>query len=566
MAVSVWLERARRAEVALPLGALLLVVAGTLALADWRSWEGLNDREALLVGLPSGGARQSTTPPPRTARRVVLIIADGANADQERSLGSAVSLASRGARAAVLAHGPTFSSPAYVTWLSGVDPTDSGVRTNRYRGALPLDSLLSRARAAWLRTLGFDEGPGALLGRLFGPHLTQHIEGADRWPEVFRALPRADLAVLSLTAADVAGHRHGARDLRYLEAIQEVERRIQHVLRAVDLSQDLVVIVSDHGHLARGGHGGSETSVRRLFLVAAGAGIAEQPRTGEMDQKDLAPSLALLLGLPPPAHSRGWIIGWAFSPELEPRFHRAALASLLQARVRVERHLASELGAELSRSGARPEDLVRAALGDTSEAWRVGWHMVGDLQDRVDGARLRYLRQLRWRTGTFWAIGLGIVLLGIVGGGFLGVLRIGAVGILLAPVSVGVSAVLLFVLEVLPTLSSSWPPLQLALRVAAAGSGAAVLQTLAAALPSRRPGDRLSGRLLAAAWIGLLVVGAGAVLTPVAAGAALPELRLIAGSLLGTASVACHLGLYGLVLAVVGAVRRVRRAKGHTSA
>jgi hypothetical protein len=561
MAVPTWLDGVRRAELALPLGAILLVVAGTLALAGWRAWEGLNDREALLLGLPSGGSRQNATPPPRSARRIVLIIADGVNADQERSLGSAVALAKRGARAEILSHVPTFSSPSYATWLSGVDPTDSGVRTNRYRGPLPLDSLLSRARAGGLRILGFDEGPGPLLHRLFGPHLTEHIEGAARWPEVFRALSRSDLAVLSLTAADVAGHHHGARDLRYLEAIQEVERRIQHVLRAVDLSQDLVVIVSDHGHLPRGGHGGSEHVLRRLFFVAAGAGIAEQPRTGEMDQRDLAPSLALLLGLAPPAHSRGWIFGWAFSPELEPRFHRAAFASLLQERLRVERHLAGELGADLPRSTARPDDLVRAALGDSSEAWRVGWHLVGDLQQRVDGARRSYLRHLRWRTGTFWAIGLGIMLGGILAGCLLRLLRVGAIGILLAPLCVGASALLLFVLDVPPTLSSSWPPLQLALRVAATGVGAAVLQTLAAAIPSRRAGDRLSGRLLAAVWIDLLIVGAGATLTPIAAGAALPDLRLVAGGLLGTASVACHLGVFGLVLVVVGAVRRARRAR-----
>jgi hypothetical protein len=245
--------RSHPPDLTLPCGLFLLLLALVSAGVGYRAWLGLNDREPLLAGLPAGGAHQREVPPTRQVRRAVLIIADGLDAELGLALQPLRLLQVAGVLAEAEAAAPTVSRASYVTWLAGLAPVDSGVRTNRYRGPFPLDSLPSRARAGRLRSLGYDEG-GALLADLFGPHLTTRLSGPEAWPQALAGIRQSDLSVLALTAADVAGHRHGAASAQYQEAAANIALRIAEVRAALDLTQDLLLVVNDHGHLPGGGH------------------------------------------------------------------------------------------------------------------------------------------------------------------------------------------------------------------------------------------------------------------------------------------------------------------------
>src|SRR6185369_3515274 len=62
---------------------------------------------------------------------------------------------------------------------------------------------------------------------------------------------------------------------------------------------------SDHGHRARGGHGGVEPEVLGAVFVAAGAGLEHGRRLPPARMRDLASTLALLGALPVPRDNLG---------------------------------------------------------------------------------------------------------------------------------------------------------------------------------------------------------------------------------------------------------------------
>jgi hypothetical protein len=554
----------RKGDLDAPAGLILLLTALLFAAIQWRAWRSLNDPTPLLAGSPAIGSTPRPAAPDRISRRVVLIIADGMNLDLALQLKTLAGIQQRGVFAELQAAGPTLSKPSYVTWLSGLDPEDSGVRVNRYPEVFPLDSVLARARAAGLSTLGFDGGPLPVLLTLFAPHLTRSYSGPERWPEVLAAIPRADLSVIGLTETDNAGHAFGARSPRYLEAARAVDRRIRDIERLLDLSRDLLVVVNDHGHLPAGGHGGLEREARRLFLLAAGSGVAERKRTAPMSQRDLAPTLTLLLGLEPLSHGRGQLMRWAIPAEPDPRFWSNAHWAALQARLRVEsyrleriagapqsqlhRGAVAELQNRIDRLRAGNSNQVPSA--ERAETMRRGLRLIQAIAETTDRASREHLRKQRLRGAAAGGAILGGFLAVLVAGCASRVLTIGMTGALLALIPAGVTLLLLwFPLGVPLSFSYSGSRAMLFLKLAIASSVGTMLHLyFAVHLPARAGGNSLVGRILAAIWLSASISGAAIVLAPVDPGAALPDLRLLAGRFLSSGCLATQAALAALVL------------------
>ena len=91
----------------------------------------------------------------------------------------------------------------------------------------------------------------------------------------------------------------------YSEAIARLDREIGAFIPSLDLSRDLLVLTSDHGHTDSGGHGGPEPVASQVLTCFVGPGVtkptAELPK---MDARSFAPTLAVLLGVPFPSHMR----------------------------------------------------------------------------------------------------------------------------------------------------------------------------------------------------------------------------------------------------------------------
>ncbi|MBP8807068.1 MAG: alkaline phosphatase family protein [Kofleriaceae bacterium] len=280
---------------------------------------------------------------PRLARRVVLIIVDGLRADASQTMPTVARLRTAGVSGTATSHYPSWSRPNYVSILTGVPPQASGVRTNRHYTPVVLDTLMDRARAAGLRVASAsDNSPlPVLFLRPVDPARLAELEGVDidlmlaADPDEERRMPAfelrsafddsryapwpggvvgaaraqladgAELAVVLIGAVDDAGHAEGADSPAYRRAVAQADLAIAAIVAALDLTQDAVVVVADHGHTDSGGHGGTEPEVMTVPLVAAGAGIQVGATPQAARLIDVAPTVATLLGMPAPGHGLG---------------------------------------------------------------------------------------------------------------------------------------------------------------------------------------------------------------------------------------------------------------------
>jgi hypothetical protein len=292
--------RLRRVHPLLSLAALVLLAAA-LAAVIWGSVARLN-----LPG-PTIDADDVATPAPAVTppRPVLVVVIDGLGASAARAVPELAALAARGAWVDLAAEPPTFSAAQYVAFLTGVGPPDSGVRTNLRPRRTPLDSVVARVRAAGRRTVQVGDQVD-WWGRIFAWDRALVVPPPALAAEAARlaADPASELLLVHLTKVDGAGHAHGADSDRYRREAAAAGAEVA-TLAARWGARGPVVVLSDHGHTARGGHGGSQPAVTGAFLIAAGAGVRAGAQVPQARMADVAPTLSALLGVPAPAHAEG---------------------------------------------------------------------------------------------------------------------------------------------------------------------------------------------------------------------------------------------------------------------
>ncbi|MEL6180195.1 MAG: alkaline phosphatase, partial [Myxococcota bacterium] len=296
-------------------GLLLLAVAALVGAALLSYPAALNRQQPeAMLGPNARPVTEPTAQPKTRPGRVVLVVLDGLRLDTSRSLAFLNTLRHRGVDGVVKAPDLSFSKPSYAALGSGTEPWRSGVRTNATTAPIPTDTVFARARSAGLHIVGSANHP-------YWPELFK--DQFVRWwwvppttiaREVDRAAldilnERGALTVLHFVDIDTAGHAHGVGK-RYNQAARSLDARVAALLSTLDLSRDVVIITSDHGHHRRGGHGGQEPEVIQVPLIMAGYGIKPQSGTLELGSSAaLAPTLSLLLGIeyPRDLSERPWV-------------------------------------------------------------------------------------------------------------------------------------------------------------------------------------------------------------------------------------------------------------------
>jgi hypothetical protein len=81
------------------------------------------------------------------------------------------------------------------------------------------------------------------------------------------------------------------------EAATQVDAQIGAIVAALDPARDTLIVAGDHGVLPDGASGGHEDDLLDLPLVLWGKKVAPGS-IGTVDQRDIAPTIATLLGLP----------------------------------------------------------------------------------------------------------------------------------------------------------------------------------------------------------------------------------------------------------------------------
>jgi hypothetical protein len=257
-------------------------------------------------------ARSEIAPGLPIARRLVWVVVDGLVYDVARSTETIAPLADAGVMRLMIAAFPTFTAGGITSMFTGQAPRESGVRLNgAAEGTLGLDDVLSSVRDAGVRVRvrARDYGPFRQLAR--PPRDAEVSEGRlgvmldlMDWalaPTDDRRLVEA----IHFGEVDDRGHESGADSSAYREAALDAGVYLQQLAASLDPTRDVLIAVSDHGHLPKGGHGGDEPEVRRAFFLAWGASIKHGVELDPRPLRDVAATISVLAGAHTPSSNMG---------------------------------------------------------------------------------------------------------------------------------------------------------------------------------------------------------------------------------------------------------------------
>lgn len=339
------------------LALLLLLCIGFAALCHVHGHLGYVDRldTELTLLAPAVDRSRSGVPVPAGTERLWVVIADGLRADALAEMPFLQRLAAAGSLRVLVAEFPSYTYASLTTLVTGIIPFYSGVRLNSGRPHPRFDTLLSLANRM---------GVGVFVSAREWRDFDRALD-AGTAPSVehvpFDALPfrtrRRELGWIHLDEVDAAGHRRGAASELYRAAARHVDAQLASVASALDFEQDTLVVLSDHGHLDRGGHGGDEPDARRGIFVAVGPKVRSQSELAPARLRDVCATIAALAGLPPPSDNLG-------TPMLDLMRGGTHVGATMFAPVWDERERAdARLGGPLQRD---PALLARLASGDAA--------------------------------------------------------------------------------------------------------------------------------------------------------------------------------------------------------
>ncbi len=226
-------------------------------------------------------------------------------------------LRQKAATAITRSQAPSFSEPGYSTLLTGAWPyLNDGPALNKDYEDIPTftrDNLFSAVHRVGKKTgisayYWFEKlVPQSSVDLKF--YTPGDDQAADR--EVVNAAKpmlqdaSTALVLIHIDQVDYAGHHEGgALNPNWDAAAKRSDDRLGEILALLDLQKDTVVVLSDHGHIDQGGHGGPDPVVLVQPFVLAGAGV-KPGSYNDINMVDIAPTLAVLLGANIPASSQG---------------------------------------------------------------------------------------------------------------------------------------------------------------------------------------------------------------------------------------------------------------------
>jgi len=226
-------------------------------------------------------------------------------------------LRSNGASALMHSRPPSYSEPGYSTILTGAWPDlNDGPAVNLDYADIPTltqDEFFASAHRAGLKTAvsGFN-----WFEKLIPPEAVSagfYTAGEDKVADrdvTNAALPwltngTYQLVLIHLDQVDYAGHHEGGPiNPRWDAAATRADGLLREIALAMDLTQDTLLVVSDHGQINQGGHGGQDAIVLKEPFVLAGKGVMPG-KYPDVQMVDVAPTVAAILGTNIPATNQG---------------------------------------------------------------------------------------------------------------------------------------------------------------------------------------------------------------------------------------------------------------------
>ncbi|MFI6444010.1 alkaline phosphatase family protein [Kitasatospora sp. NPDC050543] len=218
---------------------------------------------------------------------------------------------------------PTMSGPCWATIVTGVEAAKHGVWGNHLAGnrldvfpdfttrLAALDGRRTFVTAGWAPLmLGVDGGPlFRAPGRL--SYIAPDADTPQAWEAVDEQVTREAVHVLStddpqasfvyLGAVDETAHFLGC-GAEYRAAMRAADERLGRVLDAVRARPSYaeeawtVIVVTDHGHVDAGGHGGDTPQERTAWVACSRPGVPAGAPAGVIRHPDVAAQVYAALG------------------------------------------------------------------------------------------------------------------------------------------------------------------------------------------------------------------------------------------------------------------------------
>ncbi len=262
---------------------------------------------------------------PALTGRVVFVLVDALREDtslKPNVMPFLAELRARGAWATMHSRPPSYSAPAYSVLGTGAWPDLSdGPALNLDYDEIPTwtqDNLFSTVQRAglrvavagyyWFEKLIPQEAVAASFYTAGEDKIADEEVMAAALPWLEAGPEAYQLVFIHLDQVDYAGHHEdGPRDPRWDAAARRVDDHLRAIAATLDFNRDTLLVVSDHGQIDRGGHGGHEAVVLTEPFVLVGAGVTPG-RYPDVQQVDVAPTLAVLLGAAIPASAQGRVL------------------------------------------------------------------------------------------------------------------------------------------------------------------------------------------------------------------------------------------------------------------
>jgi hypothetical protein len=269
------------------------------------------------------------TPPPAgvplgdpATNRVVIVLIDGLRYDTSLKtdvMPFLAELRKHGSSALMHSQAPSFSEPGYSTILTGAWPEiNDGPALNLDYEDIPTftqDNLFSATHQAGMKTAISAYYWFEKLIPQSDIDFSYYTPGEDAAADhdvVTAALPFLQnplnrLVLVHIDQVDYAGHHQGgALSVGWEAAARTADNLLMLIINEIDLETDTVIVLSDHGHIDAGGHGGQDPVVLIEPFVIAGKGTRTGVQT-EINMVDVAPTIAALLGVRLPASTQGQV-------------------------------------------------------------------------------------------------------------------------------------------------------------------------------------------------------------------------------------------------------------------
>lgn len=239
-----------------------------------------------------------------------------------------------------IADPPTATMQRLKGLTTGTLPTFIDIGSNFAGTAIEEDNLLMQMRDTGRKMVHLgDDTWTALFPGYFEPNISRAYDSFNVWDlhtvdegvneHIFPLLQKEmmgkwDVMFAHYLGVDHAGHRYGPNHPAMTAKLRQMDTVLRELVAKLD-EETLLVVMGDHGMDAKGDHGGeSDDEVQAALWMYSKKGVfgrtqpefAKPPQHAKersVDQIDLVPTLALLLGLPIPFNNLGKPIEEAFA-------------------------------------------------------------------------------------------------------------------------------------------------------------------------------------------------------------------------------------------------------------